>query len=418
MSTASDFDRTLETWLADVRPTSPPAGLLDHALDRVADTPRRRAWLISDRWVWGATARRAAAGGRFLLAAGALLLLVMAIVAAVILVGSARPAPPFGLTRAGFITEDAAEGIIVARIDGSERHVLVPRDGEAVSPIWSRDGLHLAFWGRAAPGKPWELTVVDEDGGGRRVIASGVTLREREEAFSQPSAISWSPDSERMTYAADTPGGTSIFVADLAGHVTRITDPAFRGIDPAWSPDGRTIVFVSGLSTTLHTVSPDGTHERELASLRDIVLWPDWSPDGALIAVCAPAGSDQQLDIFTVSADGSTVTNVSHDPSGEFSPTWSPDGTRLAWARAPADESARAYVVVGSRDGTRVVELRTPADLAPPVWSPDGTRLFSYVMDDKGSFYQVLVLDPEGTAPPVRIPVDGSVGNGSWQRLP
>ncbi len=33
MSTASDFDRTLETWLADVRPTSPPAGLLGETLE-------------------------------------------------------------------------------------------------------------------------------------------------------------------------------------------------------------------------------------------------------------------------------------------------------------------------------------------------------------------------------------------------
>ena len=418
MSTVNEFDRSLETWLADVRPTAAPSGLLDQALVRVAETPRRRSWLIGDRWMWGATARRAAATGRVFLVAGALLLLVVAIVAAVILVGSPRAAPPFGLTTPGYITEDAADGIIVARSDGSQRHVLVPKDGESVSPIWSRDGLHLAFWNRPAPGKPWDLTVVDQDGGGRHVIASGITLREREEAFSQPSAISWSPDSQRMTYAADTPGGTSIFVADLGGTVDPITDPGFRGIDPAWSPDGRTIVYVSELSATLHTVSPDGTHERELASLRGIVLWPDWSPDGTLIAVSAPAGPNDQLDIFTVSADGSTVTNVSHDPSGEFSPTWSPDGSRLAWARAPADESARAYVVVGSADGTRVVELRTPADLAPPVWSPDGTRVFSYVMDDKGSFYQLLVLDPEGTAPPVRIPIDGSVGNGSWQRLP
>jgi Tol biopolymer transport system component len=416
MTTASDFDRELETWLADVRPTSPPTGLLDGALDRVADTPRRHAWLIADRWVWGPTARRAVAGGRFLLVAAALLLLLVAIVAAVVLVGSPRPAPPFGLTTAGFITADSAEGIIVARVDGSQRHVLVPKDGGSVSPIWSRDGLHLAFWHRTADGGPWQLTVVDQNGAGRRVIADGITLQEREEQFSQPSAISWSPDSQRMTYAADTPGGTAIFVADVDGGSTRITDPALKAIDPAWSPDGRSIVFVSERSTTLHTVAPDGSAEHELASLKDIVLWPDWSPDGSLIAVSS--ASTQQLDIFTVSADGSTVTNVSHDPSDEFSPSWSPDGGRLAWARAPADESARAYVVVGSRDGTRVVELRTPADLAPPVWSPDGTRLYSYVMDDNGSFYQVLVLDPEGTAPPVRIPAEGSIGNGSWQRLP
>ena len=85
---------------------------------------------------------------------------------------------------------------------------------------------------------------------------------------------------------------------------------------------------------------------------------------------------------------------------------------------SPADESARAWVVVTNRDGTRLVELRIPADLAPPVWSPDGTRLYSYVTNDDGEFHEVLVLDPEGAAPAVRIPAVGNVGNGSWQRLP
>jgi TolB protein len=146
------------------------------------------------------------------------------------------------------------------------------------------------------------------------------------------------------------------------------------------------------------------------------VLWPDWSPDGTRLAISAYVGD--QLDVFTISADGSEVSNLSHDPSDEYSPSWSPDGSRLAWARAPADGSVRAWVVVSDRDGTRVVELRVPADLAPPVWSPDGTRLYSYVMDDAGGFYQLLVMDPEGVAPAVRIPADGNVGNGSWQRLP
>jgi Tol biopolymer transport system component len=416
MSTPREFDRTLETWLADARPTSPPPWLLEQTLERLAETPRRPQWLIADRWTWNAKARRAAAGGGFVLVAASLLLLVLAIVAAVILVGSPRPAPPFGLTTAGFITMDAAEGILVARMDGTQRHVLVPKDGESISPIWSRDGLHLAFWHRDTAGMPWAFTVVDQFGGGRRVLAKGITLREREESLNQPSSISWSPDGDRMAFAADTPDGTAIFIADLAGGATRITDPKLKGIDPAWAPDGSTIVFVSGATTTLHAVAPDGSNERELASLKDIVLWPDWSPDGALVAVSAAV--DEQLDVFTVSTDGSRVTNVSHDPSDEFSPSWSPDGNRLAWARAPADESARAFVVVSDRGGTRVVELRTPADLAPPVWSPDGTRLYSYVMDDTAGFNQLLVLDPEGVSPPVRIPADGNVGNGSWQRRP
>jgi TolB protein len=416
VSARTDFDRTLETWLADVRPTSPPPWLLEQTRQRLAATDRRAQWLISDRWTWNASARRLASRGRVVLVAAALVVLVLAAVAAVILVGSPRPAPPFGLTTAGFITLDAAEGIVVARIDGSERHVLIPHDGQSISPIWSRDGLHLAFWHRAGTAGPWSLVVAGRDGAGRRTIAEGITLREREEALNQPSSISWSPDGRRMAYAADTPSGSAIFVAEVEGGTTRITDPTLKAIDPVWAPDGSTIAFVSGASTTLHGVAPDATGAHELAPLKDIVLWPDWSPDGGLLAVSAAVGD--QLDVFTVSADGSTATNVSHDPSDEYSPSWSPDGSRLAWARAPADESARAWVVVSDRAGTRVVELRIPADLAPPVWSPDGTRLYSYVMDETGGFYQLLVLDPEGVAPPVRIPADGNVGNGSWQRLP
>jgi Tol biopolymer transport system component len=205
-------------------------------------------------------------------------------------------------------------------------------------------------------------------------------------------------------------------VADRQGGAVRVTDPVLEGIDPAWSPDGSTIAFISEATGTLRVVAPDGTGERRLGDLGQTLLWPDWSPDGKLVAVSAVV--DDQIDIFTVTADGSTVTNISHDPSNEFSPSWSPDGTRLAWARAPADESARAWIVVANRDGTRLVELRVPADLAPPTWSPDGTRLFSYVMDDAGAFHQILVLDPEGAAPPVRIVAEGNVGNGSWQRLP
>lgn len=416
MTTRSDFDRSLETWLADVRPTSPPPWLLDQTRERLAETDRRSEWLIPDRWTWNANARRLVASGRVVLLAGVLLLIVLAALAVAILVGAPRPAPPFGLTTAGYITMDAAEGIVVARVDGSDRHVLVPPDGQSISPIWSRDGLHLAFWHRSETDGPWSLVVVGRDGTERHVVADGVTLREREESLDQPSSISWSPDSRQMAFAADTPSGSAIFVGDADGGAIAITDPSLKGIDPAWAPDGASIVFVSGASTTLHSVAPDGTGEHQLATLKDIVLWPDWSPDGALVAVSAVV--DKQLDVFTVSTDGSTVSNVSHDPSDEFSPSWSPDGSRLAWARAPADGSVRAWVVVSDRAGTRVVELRVPADLAPPVWSPDGTRLYSYVMDQTGGFYQLLVLDPEGVAPPVRIKADGNVGNGSWQRLP
>ena len=419
MSARHDVDRQIATWLRGERPTGAPDALLEDIERQVGRTARRPGWQVVDYWTWRHEARlRLAARTVVLTAIVFALVLLSALVVG--LVGSPQPAPPFGLTRAGLIAVDTAEGIVVARADGTERRVLVPADGQSVSPTWSRDGLQLAFWHRSDSGLPWSLVVVDADGAGQRILADGVTLQEREEALAQPSNLSWSPDSRQIVYAADAAGGSSLFIAPLGAPGTasplRITDPALQAIDPAWSPTGREIAFQSQATSTLHLVAPDGANPRRLSSLTETALWPDWSPDGSRLATMAIV--DGQFDIFIVSADGSVVTNASHDASDEFSPTWSPDGSRLAWARTPVDRSARAWVVVSEPDGPYLTEIREPADLAPPVWSPDGSRLYSYVQADDGTFQELVVIDPTGRVPIQRMPVDGNLGNGNWQRLP
>ena len=176
------------------------------------------------------------------------------------------------------------------------------------------------------------------------------------------------------------------------------------------------IAYQHSLTETLHTVAPDGTADRQLSDLPNTTLWPDWSPDGAQLLVTARVG--RQYDIFAVSANGSIHVNVSDHPSDEFSPSWSPAGTRVAWARVPLDGSARAWVVTANPDGTDPVEIHEPADLAPPGWSPDGTRIYSYVQAPDGTFQELVVLDPAGIEPVVRLPAAGNIGNGNWQRRP
>jgi TolB protein len=197
---------------------------------------------------------------------------------------------------------------------------------------------------------------------------------------------------------------------------TQLTDPALQALHPAWSPTGTVIAFQSDVSRTLHVVTPDGSAEHRLSTISGTTLWPDWAPDGSRIATAAANGGS--TDIYVVSSDGGVVQDISRDPSVELSPSWSPDGNRLAWARAPADGQARAWVVVADLTLPRVVEIRVNADFAPPVWSPDGTRLYSYGEAPDGTFSEVIVLDPSGVAPVVRLPSLGSIGNSNWQRLP
>lgn len=423
MTERSDLDRQITGWLVSERPSAPPDGLFDAVHRSVGATGRTPGWRIADRWAWRHGAQVVGATRTLALVAvvAALALLTLWIVVGA---GSPRPAPPFGLTRAGLIAFDSAEGIVVARSDGTDRRVIIKANGSSFSPTWARDGLHLAYWHRSGTAGPWSLIVVSPDGSGVSLLADGVTLRRREETLNQPSNIAWSPDSQRIAFAGDVRDGQGIFIAAVGRPgATLITDPALDAIDPAWKPDGSVIAFQSDKTETLHVVAPDGSGEHQLTSLADTALWPDWSPDGSLVATMAwvPNADDPdngQNEVFTVSADGATVTNISRDPADDFSPAWSPDGSRLAWARIPADGSARAFIVVADLHGPNVVEIRIDADLAPPVWSPDGTRIYSYAQAPDGTFQELIVIDPGGVAPVVRLPAAGNIGNGNWQRLP
>lgn len=348
------------------------------------------------------------------------LLLVAAFVGASVVAvlgvgGAPRPAPPFGLAQPGFIAFDTPEGVVLARGDGSDRHVLVPADGQAINATWSRDGLHLAFWHRRAQTGPWSLSVVDADGGHVRTLADGFALN-ADRLFRYN--LTWSPDSRRIAFEGQLTGrdSASILVVGLdESGPTPITPANLAAETPAWSPDGSVIAFQT--RGELHVVGPDGSNEHRLGSVPDVVgNGPDWTPDGVRLAVSAIVGT--QADIFVISADGSTVVDVSGNPADERNPSWSPDGSRLAWARHPADDSARAWIVTADSEGGHQIEIREHADLAAPVWAPDGSQIFSYVLGPDNVFHQIVVLDPAGVAPVIRIPTEGNVGNGNWQRLP
>src|SRR5207249_11942475 len=114
-----------------------------------------------------------------------------------------------------------------------------------------------------------------------------------------------------------------------------------------------------------------------------------------------------------MNADGSRVTQVTHNTINEFDPIWSPNGQQIAFGRISG--CCAAAVVVINADGSREQVL---ADNGfPGAWSPDGRQIaFSrngdvYVMNVDGS--GVTQLTRDGTASPT-----GGSPNGKQIAVP
>jgi Tol biopolymer transport system component len=78
---------------------------------------------------------------------------------------------------------------------------------------------------------------------------------------------------------------------------------------------------------------------------------------------------DNHEDVWTINADGTDLTRLTHSPAFQFDPSWSPDGTQIAYRSDQGDESE---IWIMNADGTG--QRRLTAGLSP-AWSPDGLRI-------------------------------------------
>ena len=95
---------------------------------------------------------------------------------------------------------------------------------------------------------------------------------------------------------------------------------------PTWSPDGKTICFVSNMSgrDNLWLVPAEGGFPVQLTVSDQRQTVPAWSPDGKWIAYQSDYDGDEQWDIFLVSPKTGRVVNLTQTREiAETNPTWS-----------------------------------------------------------------------------------------------
>lgn len=215
----------------------------------------------------------------------------------------------------------------------------------------------------------------------------------------EPQATPLGGEPSQIAYASQRDGSTQIWLLDLNGSSTQITHLADGACQPAWSPDGKRLVFISPCSgkkedynlSSMYLINADGAGLVPLASLPGGDFDPAWSPDGSQIAFTTLRDNGVP-HIYLYNLTDSTVMRLSSVVNYERQPAWSPDGKWLAyqssrlgqpqiWIMTPTGENAQEFsVLVSSLEWM-------------PVWAPDGSimvysqgspsRLFARVIGNK-----------------------------------
>jgi tricorn protease len=181
-----------------------------------------------------------------------------------------------------------------------------------------------------------------------------------------------SPDGKRALFGAR---GDIFTVPAKTGPTRNLTNtPGVHERNSKWSPDGKTIAFISDASgeDEIHLMGPDGKDSRQLTQGGDTYKYAiSWSPDGKKIL-----WSDKKNRLSQVDVASKAVKLVAQAPVWEIhDAVWSPDSRWIAWSQEEREGMDKVWLHSVEQGKNTAVTDGWYASTTP-AFSGDGKYLF------------------------------------------
>ncbi len=204
--------------------------------------------------------------------------------------------------------------------------------------------------------------------------------------------------------------GIDLFIADaVTGKVLRkihsstreshLDDLSFIESAGTWSPDSRDIAFVAvSKGNNVLVIKDLNGKTKETFDIPGVPSFgnPAWSPDGRSIVVAGLVNG--QVDLFLIQLSSKKVERLTNDRYAEMQPAWSADGSQLvfstdqlAFEKGAAKWTFNLAIRNIATGITTVTDFFYGADNLNPVWDNEGNILF---LSDRDGFRNLYRYEP------------------------
>ncbi len=258
-------------------------------------------------------------------------------------------------------TAESAPGIrnvFICDIDGGNLRQITQYRSLNVEPSWSPDARSIYF-SKYNPS-------------GMSIVETTVATPRRSRVISSSRGINTgaavSPDGTRLAVILSPDHQVDLYCLGLKQRERRrLTRGIAVEASPCWSPDGRSIAFVSDRrgNPRVFTCDLSGNNLKLIPSIGNDAVTPAWSTDDK-IAYATRIGGNYTIAVYNMKT-GENRRVVKLDGNWE-SPGWAADNRQVVCKRTVGNSSA--LYVIDTQTGKQRILLRTKSKLFDPAWSP------------------------------------------------